>query len=118
MACIRDPRKKDLIKIASEFEKDAKVKAFGYGDPSTGEWLWNKYVGQPRDPNRLMSSTDIKKYELGLKEFKDSIGKKENPFFKWFKLPKALMRKLPETCLLYTSPSPRDGLLSRMPSSA
>ena len=25
---------------------------------------------------------------------------------------------LKETCLLYTSPSPRDGLLSRMPSSA
>ena len=25
---------------------------------------------------------------------------------------------LPEHCLLYTSPSPRDGLLSRMPSSA
>ena len=24
----------------------------------------------------------------------------------------------PEVCLLYTSPSPRDGLLSRMPSSA
>ena len=30
-------------------------------------------------------------------------------------LPKA---KFDETCLLYTSPSPRDGLLSRMPSSA
>ena len=27
-------------------------------------------------------------------------------------------RGLPYTCLLYTSPSPRDGLLSRMPSSA
>ena len=26
--------------------------------------------------------------------------------------------KLPKGCLLYTSPSPRDGLLSRMPSSA
>ena len=26
--------------------------------------------------------------------------------------------KLPYLCLLYTSPSPRDGLLSRMPSSA
>ena len=26
--------------------------------------------------------------------------------------------ELPFTCLLYTSPSPRDGLLSRMPSSA
>ena len=27
-------------------------------------------------------------------------------------------RPLQEICLLYTSPSPRDGLLSRMPSSA
>ena len=26
--------------------------------------------------------------------------------------------RLSRTCLLYTSPSPRDGLLSRMPSSA
>ena len=26
--------------------------------------------------------------------------------------------KIPQICLLYTSPSPRDGLLSRMPSSA
>ena len=29
-----------------------------------------------------------------------------------------LLRDLPGICLLYTSPSPRDGLLSRMPSSA
>ena len=29
-----------------------------------------------------------------------------------------LNRRLAERCLLYTSPSPRDGLLSRMPSSA
>ena len=28
------------------------------------------------------------------------------------------IRAHPKTCLLYTSPSPRDGLLSRMPSSA
>ena len=28
------------------------------------------------------------------------------------------VRAVPECCLLYTSPSPRDGLLSRMPSSA
>ena len=27
-------------------------------------------------------------------------------------------KTIPEPCLLYTSPSPRDGLLSRMPSSA
>ena len=29
-----------------------------------------------------------------------------------------LTQARPNTCLLYTSPSPRDGLLSRMPSSA
>ena len=28
------------------------------------------------------------------------------------------MKEQPMPCLLYTSPSPRDGLLSRMPSSA
>ena len=28
------------------------------------------------------------------------------------------IEKSPKPCLLYTSPSPRDGLLSRMPSSA
>ena len=28
------------------------------------------------------------------------------------------LKVLAENCLLYTSPSPRDGLLSRMPSSA
>ena len=29
-----------------------------------------------------------------------------------------IRKYFPEACLLYTSPSPRDGLLSRMPSSA
>ena len=29
-----------------------------------------------------------------------------------------ITKKAYKTCLLYTSPSPRDGLLSRMPSSA
>src|SRR5680860_1626237 len=33
-------------------------------------------------------------------------------------LPGSMEEKLVEVCLLYTSPSPRDGLLSRMPSSA
>ena len=32
--------------------------------------------------------------------------------------PQMVRRHMPEACLLYTSPSPRDGLLSRMPSSA
>ena len=35
-----------------------------------------------------------------------------------FKLKMAAKVRVVRTCLLYTSPSPRDGLLSRMPSSA
>ena len=31
---------------------------------------------------------------------------------------KIIVRTVHDSCLLYTSPSPRDGLLSRMPSSA
>ena len=34
------------------------------------------------------------------------------------KLAERMLLMLPKVCLLYTSPSPRDGLLSRMPSSA
>ena len=36
----------------------------------------------------------------------------------WFTVKSSSGRLYPCTCLLYTSPSPRDGLLSRMPSSA
>ena len=32
--------------------------------------------------------------------------------------PDMMINEAARTCLLYTSPSPRDGLLSRMPSSA
>ena len=33
-------------------------------------------------------------------------------------VPEGLWLKCPKCCLLYTSPSPRDSILSRMPSSA
>ena len=50
----------------------------------------------------------------------------ENPVYKPFRYPwcydawltQQRIHWLPEDCLLYTSPSPRDTLLSRMPSSA
>ena len=41
------------------------------------------------------------------KEPSEILDDSNPPFFKWFK-----------DCLLYTSPSPRDATLSRMPSSA
>ena len=42
----------------------------------------------------------------------------ENLELKYKDWPSYHMKALLESCLLYTSPSPRDGLLSRMPSSA
>ena len=52
---------------------------------------------------KFLTSDDLRKFERSakttLEELKDSLAYSEN-------------------CLLYTSPSPRDGLLSRMPSSA
>ena len=56
-----------------------------------------------------------------LTKFKNSPKKIENIFTELFE--KDFDRQLNEisqleNCLLYTSPSPRDGLLSRMPSSA
>ena len=79
---------------------------------------------------------NIKDYNLDeLKEELKKIGEKTfraEQIFKWIyesrvssfdemtNLSLELREKLKEnyTCLLYTSPSPRDGLLSRMPSSA
>ena len=40
------------------------------------------------------------------------------PWYSWFGSDKLQANALYTNCLLYTSPSPRDGLLSRMPSSA
>ena len=48
---------------------------------------------------------------ITFEEIKEKTGKSESDVIK-------IMRKNLKPCLLYTSPSPRDGLLSRMPSSA
>ena len=52
---------------------------------------------------------DIAQAEFGRKEI--SIAESEMPGL-------MALREEYSNCLLYTSPSPRDGLLSRMPSSA
>ena len=41
-----------------------------------------------------------------------------NCLISWSTVVEGFKRERVRTCLLYTSPSPRDGLLSRMPSSA
>ena len=55
--------------------------------------------------------------ESGVRTFRDNDGLWENHRIEDVATPEAWIRA-PSLCLLYTSPSPRDGLLSRMPSSA
>ena len=58
-----------------------------------------------------------KRIKAGSGEKMRKAGEKGAPTDKAFKAAAKTANK-PTTCLLYTSPSPRDGLLSRMPSSA
>ena len=89
---------KDLHEFTTKYSNDAKIKAYGYQDPSTFKWLWNKYVDKPFDPERIsISKTDVELFKAGAEEFKGHIGKKTGYFGGLFKLPKALTRKLPET---------------------
>ena len=52
--------------------------------------------------------------EENIEEIRERIRRMNDPHY----LHTVSMTELYQTCLLYTSPSPRDGLLSRMPSSA
>ena len=62
-----------------------------------------------------------KKYDAGVKEYRDTYWTPDyvpldTDLLACFKC--TGQEGVPKDCLLYTSPSPRDGLLSRMPSSA
>ena len=67
--------------------------------------------------NDQFHNANIIRNKLSLKNNEISQDQLERKIFQYeiekLKLEKEIMR-----CLLYTSPSPRDGLLSRMPSSA
>ena len=54
-------------------------------------------------------------YKKDIKSWETKLSDMEDRYYKQFSAMETALSKL---CLLYTSPSPRDGLLSRMPSSA
>ena len=56
--------------------------------------------------------------KLGLENIHKILHECNNPHDKFKSIHLAGTNGKGSTCLLYTSPSPRDGLLSRMPSSA
>ena len=71
------------------------------------------YTRGLRDGMLETAKKDLEQVATRIAILEDDLHKERNK--KWDLIRKI---KLLEACLLYTSPSPRDGLLSRMPSSA
>ena len=61
----------------------------------------DRYGGPAQYPKRVLIVGALNELPLGARDERDALRPHEL-----------------QACLLYTSPSPRDGLLSRMPSSA
>ena len=103
------------VKMAS-FCKNHDMKILAYGT-LLGGLLTEKYLGAPKPTQTDLDTYSLQKYMNMIDAWGgwglfqellvvlDEIAKKHNV-------------QIPNVCLLYTSPSPRDGLLSRMPSSA
>ena len=96
---------------------------------------WTKVVRHPKDTVQKEENVEVRILEISREKRRISLGLKQvtdDPWPELIKkfetgkeitgeiiriLEKGIILQL-EDCLLYTSPSPRDGLLSRMPSSA
>ena len=101
--CIRDRGYKMSVKVA--------INGFG----RIGRNILRASVENNRKDIEVVAINDLGSSEMNLHLLKyDSVHSR-------FPLDLSLTKnylKVNNTCLLYTSPSPRDGLLSRMPSSA
>ena len=91
-------KKNKVTKAKVKKEKKLKLGTF---KETAREKLIGQHIGYRYDVNLL---PDYKKITPFLKKYIEAMGWDD---LNWL-----------EDCLLYTSPSPRDGLLSRMPSSA
>ena len=69
-------------------------------------------------PLQLARSVDIPRAIANFRFFAGAVRHDETPFHAMEGALNYTLRRPLGVCLLYTSPSPRDGLLSRMPSSA
>ena len=70
-------------------------------------------------PHLALTVSDVERSVPFYRALLDAEPAKVKPGYAKFEPPDpAIVLALIQGCLLYTSPSPRDGLLSRMPSSA
>ena len=91
------------------------------GTSSGGECLSPRYSPEKEQPESNISGDGEEATEVQ-QELTDEVvlvddSQNSPPAIQHFRLSPPPVEE-GETCLLYTSPSPRDGLLSRMPSSA
>ena len=102
----------DMIERAVKESPDSGyiVDSLGWGYYKLGQY--EKAVPNLERAAELMPVDPIVNDHLG--DVYWMVGRKTEAEFQW----RRALSFDPETCLLYTSPSPRDGLLSRMPSSA
>jgi Xaa-Pro aminopeptidase len=92
----------NLLKTAREIILKKRVKRIII-DPLN--WDYDSFVSL----NKVTNLKQVKNYSHKKREIKSEDE---------LKIIKKAVKKGAKACLLYTSPSPRDGLLSRMPSSA
>eukprot|EP01016_Furgasonia_blochmanni_P018224 TRINITY_DN20766_c0_g1_i1.p3 TRINITY_DN20766_c0_g1~~TRINITY_DN20766_c0_g1_i1.p3 ORF type:complete len:129 (+),score=34.73 TRINITY_DN20766_c0_g1_i1:233-619(+) len=76
----------------------------------------NSYDLGISSPDMMRWTLEMVGYTFGLSPEKVAVMTKAYKLYQYFL--GAGVKRNDKTCLLYTSPSPRDGLLSRMPSSA
>jgi len=73
------------------------IKDTGYNNMDTFEYLWVKSTGIPLDPTTFVPTiVDIRKFEIGLNRFNKALVKKEGWISGFFKLPRTILKKLPE----------------------
>lgn len=88
---------KSLLRTVESFQNDPTLKKFGYNDIDTMLWIFNDKVGVPMDlASYNFSGADIKKFALGIKEFKSNIVNPDGGVSRLLKIPRRLLSKVPE----------------------
>jgi len=87
-----------LTKTVEKFQNDSMLKDLHYNDTETLLWLFKKSVGVPLDLQEYnFSPADIKKFAIGVKEFKADIAHADGGVSNLLKIPRRLLSKSPET---------------------
>ena len=89
-----------MINLAKDWELGKgfeNVKKSGWNDMETFNWIYKEYTHKSIDPNFTPTNfSDMRKFELGLREYNNRVGKPSGIFARNFYLPVAAMQNIPE----------------------